>query len=514
MAKISQREKILLGYNPNSLSNSSSRRNSEVDFSDVFGGPPRCSSSTQEYYIEIDRIEAEEDDYWFGLREKPVFGDQIGARKRCGSDDFYDDIFRGDQPSFSCSLSPRVHISPSRPSTVVEPFTNPSKFSLSGRSTNTDIMTLTSLRKFFGRSLSRFNHITQNHSTLNGDDARSYQPSSLSRQISIDEEDLTRDSSKVTGITDQHEPKFIMQDSKVQKFANDNIQFHFSIYKWANKGVPIVMSSRKRSPSRSNERLSSDSSLVMENINGYLNANEALSMSKLRMPSAQAIEPHEHIDIAECKLLDGKFESCSIDEVGEPHCEGLVVEKEVLDHSEKGLVAWSIKHSSKMKKFNLKPRWILFGQEKEGNIKANTIEKGPRQSKQTLKTEVYPSYKADRKCKAGDSSTGKTYDFCKGQVPGTVKDFVKIFNKDSASQVKSDVSGQNNSRRWKDTFSFDVLTNANTFPFPTNNHDEKQDSYANLVKPWSESKAEVHEFLSVEQEYNINGSVTNSASNN
>lgn len=148
MAKISRREKILLGYNPNSLSNSSSRRDSEVDFSDVFGGPPRCSSSTQEFHTnEIDddnKIDVDKDDgIWFGLMEKPVFGDQIGVRKRYPSDDFYNDIFGGDQPLMSCSLPPKVHMpgrspfsstpgsrgmSPSRPSSVVEPSASPSMF--------------------------------------------------------------------------------------------------------------------------------------------------------------------------------------------------------------------------------------------------------------------------------------------------------------------------------------------------------------------------------------------------
>ncbi|CAO2817818.1 unnamed protein product [Amaranthus hypochondriacus] len=203
MAKISQREKLLLGYGSNS----------ELDFSDVFGGPPRCSSQ-ESYQNEIDSMDSINlvdhsgfPNSWVGLGEKPVFEAQIGVRHRYPSPDFFDDIFGGDKPLLSCSLSPSIHmpgrnpfssppgsrpISPSPP--VGHPSASPSKFS------------------------------------------------SLSREISL-ESTIDR---KLNGT--YHEPDSTTMES------NENIQFHFSIYKWPNKGIPITIissSSKKRSPSRS-----------------------------------------------------------------------------------------------------------------------------------------------------------------------------------------------------------------------------------------------------------------------
>lgn len=233
--------------------------------------------------------------------------------------------------------------------------------------TNTDILTSTSVNqslKFFGRPLPRCNHTIPNHLTLNGDDARSsHKPSSLSRQISADEKKLTSDSI-VDGTADQREAEFIMEDSKGSKFPNDNMPFHFSIYKWANKGIPIVLSSRKRSPSGPKERMTSDDILFMEDNKGGVNVNDALSSSKSRMSSTpQARGPMS----VECKLEDDRVENPT-NEVGEACRKGLVGVKEVPVHPEKGLDAKSIKHSAKMRKSNTKPLRALFGEEKEGTL--------------------------------------------------------------------------------------------------------------------------------------------------
>lgn len=97
----SQRESALLGYSPQSSfmdSGSSPRnpyRNSDVDFDDVFGGPPRRSSMPdirQRFSAVNGDVEA-----WSGLTEKPVFGSSP-SRRRYPSHDFFDDIFRGDEP--------------------------------------------------------------------------------------------------------------------------------------------------------------------------------------------------------------------------------------------------------------------------------------------------------------------------------------------------------------------------------------------------------------------------------
>ncbi|XP_073306908.1 J domain-containing protein required for chloroplast accumulation response 1-like [Primulina huaijiensis] len=78
------------------------RNSGDVDFNDVFGGPPR-RYSTQEAKVKysFSEIVASEDDgsssTWNGRKEKPVFRIDDMGRSRYPSDDFFDDIFRGDK---------------------------------------------------------------------------------------------------------------------------------------------------------------------------------------------------------------------------------------------------------------------------------------------------------------------------------------------------------------------------------------------------------------------------------
>ena len=91
-------------------------RHSDVDFHDVFGGPPRRLSNQVTRYsfgegTEPSALRGGEDGVsvcnpWTGLSEKPVFGEEGGNRRRYHSEDFFDDIFRGDN---SVNTSPRGH---------------------------------------------------------------------------------------------------------------------------------------------------------------------------------------------------------------------------------------------------------------------------------------------------------------------------------------------------------------------------------------------------------------------
>jgi hypothetical protein len=83
-------------------------RKSDVDFQDVFGGPPRRHSSIHER----DRVRADSFDFlsthrhdlvsprrhWSGPGEKPVFGESgriSSSRRRNFGDEFFSDIFPG-----------------------------------------------------------------------------------------------------------------------------------------------------------------------------------------------------------------------------------------------------------------------------------------------------------------------------------------------------------------------------------------------------------------------------------
>lgn len=121
MERFSQRESVLLGYSPRgSLTNSTSKsprtacRGSDFDFHDVFGGPPRrmsaqekrCSfSEAVEYYGEGGGGGGDDEAFsCTRVGEMPVFGEENANRRRYPSDNFFDDIFRGDE---SLSSTPR-----------------------------------------------------------------------------------------------------------------------------------------------------------------------------------------------------------------------------------------------------------------------------------------------------------------------------------------------------------------------------------------------------------------------
>ena len=111
MERFSQRESILLGYNSHErsyTSPSTPKRNSDFDFHDVFGGPPRRSSIQEMRYSTSELQELNGG----GQSEKeaascpwpPVFGEENATRRRYPSNDFYDDIFGGEE---SVSSTPR-----------------------------------------------------------------------------------------------------------------------------------------------------------------------------------------------------------------------------------------------------------------------------------------------------------------------------------------------------------------------------------------------------------------------
>ncbi|KAL8523643.1 hypothetical protein ACS0TY_013567 [Phlomoides rotata] len=62
-----------------------------MDFNDVFGGPPK-RFSMQEIGTRFSFDESEEETPW---SEKPVFGDEVRGRRREGTDEFFNDIFKG-----------------------------------------------------------------------------------------------------------------------------------------------------------------------------------------------------------------------------------------------------------------------------------------------------------------------------------------------------------------------------------------------------------------------------------
>ncbi|KAH0920157.1 hypothetical protein HID58_027817 [Brassica napus] len=197
----------------------------DIDFRDVFGGPPKRRSKVIETtgrhsFSEIRRRDVIVDNSALILRdEKPVFGeDPSSIRRRFTADDFFDDIFRVNESSSSSSPQRKVK-------NEGETFGLPAKL-IKG----TEMPTFGSA----ARSLSR------------NKEAASSSP-------------LSRTSSSADMVNSTAKPD---SDGYVApKVVNGKVrQFHFSIYKWPNKGVPVAMwgTSRLSSMAKAEETTPSD----------------------------------------------------------------------------------------------------------------------------------------------------------------------------------------------------------------------------------------------------------------
>ncbi|KAG2254307.1 hypothetical protein Bca4012_057903 [Brassica carinata] len=222
----------------------------DIDFRDVFGGPPKRRSkaietTSRHSFSDIRRRDIIVDNSALILRdEKPVFGEDPSIRRRFTADDFFDDIFRVNESSSSSSPQRKIKyegetfgsslpgsriLSPARPvpHKAESPGTSfPAQFSLPAKLIKgTEMPTFGSA----ARSLSKKK------------EAASSSP-------------LSRTSSKadmVDSTANSDAPKVVNGKGR---------QFHFSIYKWPNKGVPVVMwgSSRLSSMAKADETTPSD----------------------------------------------------------------------------------------------------------------------------------------------------------------------------------------------------------------------------------------------------------------
>ncbi|XP_074370010.1 J domain-containing protein required for chloroplast accumulation response 1-like isoform X1 [Apium graveolens] len=286
MERVSQRESFLLNYaaersheSPSSSSTSSTsiprrRINSdEVDFNDVFGGPPRRFSVQNS-----DGAMSTEDAT--SIRsfssEKPVFGEEgsVIRRKNHQCNDFFDDIYRGGDKfcsspgrDFVSSLPGSRIMSPSRPlPPKSEPFgaSLPAHFSLPATLTNSmDYPTFassSSSKKKEGSSngrsspsyhLSRFSSQTmQEQDHFRSDVWSSSHPSPLSNEYSPRKEESTY-TSKLYETERSRDFNGFSKSTEASACTNE---FHFSIYKWPRYEIPVVIPLHQRIKSKSKEK--------------------------------------------------------------------------------------------------------------------------------------------------------------------------------------------------------------------------------------------------------------------
>ncbi|XP_038972007.1 J domain-containing protein required for chloroplast accumulation response 1 isoform X2 [Phoenix dactylifera] len=291
MEKIPDRDRALLGYahrDPfGNLPNSAAHRNSDADFHDVFGGPPRHSSFYESRRSRGDSLESPsslrgrgsgEDGGrsrrpWSGGEEKPVFGEMSSpARRRYLGDDFFDDIFPGsessgstlrkhDRDSYPSSPGSRV-LSRNRPVLASrEPYVGSSSLpaQLSHSVKLAKVIDHPSLGSPTNGSLYKneyeapdvFSSPSSPNSSVSSFttreiraqiDARNdghafYRHSPLSRQFSYSaNRSLKNTDSTWLSTESQYQKDSLSLESHIS-----SSQFHFSICRWTGKGVKLVL---------------------------------------------------------------------------------------------------------------------------------------------------------------------------------------------------------------------------------------------------------------------------------
>ncbi|KAL2459079.1 J domain-containing protein required for chloroplast accumulation response 1 [Forsythia ovata] len=480
MEKFLERENVLLGYSPRgSLENSlkpQSRNSEDLDFNDVFGGPPR-RFSTQEVkgrYSFSEPVESEED--WIGQKEKPVFGTEVVTRRRYLGDGFFNDIFGGDESNssprrtesdrdnpFGSSPGSRIS-SPGRALTPkAEAFGTslPPQFSLPAKLTKaTDYPTFASGNNRPYNMDGITNGTSSPHSSnstpsrfssqalLGQDETRNdvppvYHHSPLSNEVSFSNEDSTH-----AGISDQKDVEKWKNDSKSLETPSNNNQFHFSIYKWADRELPMLIPLRGAKIPKLKEMgidRSASSNGRIKSMERELPTVENHGISTNIGPEFLKFESEKTDDRStQDSALDMTVkEASSLHEtsIGEK-IENVVAVKTEESHKPevKPLHAFIDEFEQKQVKGNLTnlPKGVIPNVHAGKNVKINEGIMDLNRTgmnKASQRTSLINSEKV----------------LGRGGVKGKVKEFVKIFNQDTSSRSKVDPETPKQSSRWKGT---------------------------------------------------------------
>ncbi|XP_042441985.1 J domain-containing protein required for chloroplast accumulation response 1-like [Zingiber officinale] len=229
-------------------------RNSDVDFADVFGGPPRRS------FYERRRSREESLDARARPRtpstEKPSFG-ELGspARRRLLGDDFYDDIFPGSESDLSTLGKLDRDPFPSSPSSRIA---SPNRPVFVGGSSLPPHLSFPMTKLAKGVEHPPFGSPTHHPPSKIEDDNFSFPHSPNASKAASVHDDLRSSghsfyrqsplASQLSRGTIKSSETF-SKGSQSERYATslegyiNNNQFHFSIYRWAGKGVSLGLSS-------------------------------------------------------------------------------------------------------------------------------------------------------------------------------------------------------------------------------------------------------------------------------
>ncbi|XVE69926.1 hypothetical protein DITRI_Ditri10aG0030700 [Diplodiscus trichospermus] len=483
-------------------------RNSDIDFNDVFGGPPRRSSIQERRYSfsentdsspafrRSDETVSASRNPWSGLREKPVFGEEGMSRRRYSRNNFYDDIYGGNE---SLSSSPRNHemrdpfpagsqlLSPARPlPPKAEPFASsfPAQFSLPAKlNKGMDIPTLGSPTRSTSKSKDGFSN-----------DSSYYAQSVLSRlsgQANQDKEEVRNDFQ----LYDETETKGnSKEETSSSEFSENGSHFHFSIYKWANKGgvplaIPLRGSDRLKKMDKLQRCSSSNGRIACESIAAEPKAKlHDIFQSTDKMSSNAKSFRVEHDKNENGSLIASRNEDEEpgqiIEEDKIPKSETEIISRlqssdgneqektchtlprmDLCDRREKEISAVG----KETHKPQLKPVNLLFHDdnndeqandkmtrnagtkdisEKSAKTLSETLD-GKNIKKQDVKKRA-TSNNVEASTKTIKGSPRNSWDNGKGRVRGKVKEFIQFFNQDASSKPRAYTVSESHSSRWKE----------------------------------------------------------------
>lgn len=400
----------------------------DVDFDDVFGGPP----TRTRYSFGGGRIKSEEStSSSTGLGERPVFGESYSSPRKRTSDDFYDDIFRRSDesvrsPRWSSTTPGSRTLSPAHPK--IEPFASsvPVEFSLPAKMTKAvDIPILGSssssphrykdgASNALNASLSRFSSpAMQGRDIFRNNPGQSPGQTLLSRESSGVKESLYSTLSTENEIDNKSK-------HTTARAGSPSSEFHFSIHKWANVGVPLLMSLRggKHPTLKGSSKVS------------------AVSMDST--PDAGFPVDDISADKEDMNPLSGS---------------GLteVIEKEISMVKQEVNEQEVICPRSPLRSETKGQGGEEAGREAQGKENMESMSGVSRSDgKKKLEAKKINSSKKAEPIKSGVGSPKSSGESSgKSRVKGMVKDFFKLSNQESPPKTKSNAVGRSLSSRWK-----------------------------------------------------------------
>lgn len=453
-----QRENVYLGHNTNS---SKTPESDDLDFNDVFGGPPRRFSmqEVQSRFSFGDTADSEEETTasspWGALKEKPVFGEETTPRRRQKGTDFFDDIFKGGEAAYSSPRrSDRDSVFGSNPGSRIM---SPAKADLLGTSLPAQFSLPEKMTK--GMDLPTFGSHNQGQYKVDGGS------NGLSSQNSLNS--LSRFSNEATRSLDDmirnevhpfsrqsplsNEASFMNEDPPFNAFSDekDNIeglkndtrnvdgnanQFHFSIYKWAGRGVPMLMPFVIKNNLKYEKSASSNGMLEKKTSSVRKQGSSAAEPEPLRKEEKK--QEQNHVAEAFYELSKSKSQSSR-------NFSG------VFDRNVKKEQVKSVDGSNVEEKIEKKPLHAFLDESdhqvtKDEKTRAPTIHDDDahnnKKVKESGKKGLDPNIVKVEKSTNVGGTQGRS-----AAAKGKVKEFVQIFNQESDSRPKDDVQGNRSS---------------------------------------------------------------------